>query len=178
MKRSRACVSCCASNAPRACKLSGGLAAAASEMDGRHRDRLGYSAFLDRICHRVAGFFHHRLLRRRSASRCAGNLDARAEHRMGLLQASAIDGMGRASLDISVSAQQLVVSVVGSDQFGDRVMDGRSNFTALCEGRQACDRSLAFHAAADLSFFCPKVQRQRSSSGNLASGDLLLSALV
>src|SRR5450631_436142 len=101
----------------------GAVAKAVSELDGWHRSRLGDSAFADRIHRGLAGVSDHRLSRRRSALRRAGNMDARTRHRLELLQTSAADGMGGTRVDIGVSAHKLVVSVVGADQCGIRVVD-------------------------------------------------------
>src|SRR6266850_1006550 len=70
---------------------------------------------------------------------------------MGLLQTSAADGMGGARMDIGISAHQLVVSVDGVGQCRIRVVDRRSDFASLRQGRQESDRAAALDAAADLS---------------------------
>src|SRR5260370_13336434 len=109
----------------------GKVAKAVSELDGWHRSRLVDSASADRFHRRLAGVSDHRLSRRRSALRCAGNMDARTRPRLELLQTSAADGMDGARVDIGVSAHQLVVSVAAADQSAIPVWDRRSDFAPL-----------------------------------------------
>src|SRR6266403_2779141 len=87
---------------------------------------------------------------------------------MGLLQTSAADGMGRAHLDVGASAHQLVVSVDGVDQCGNRVVGCRSDFAPLRQGRQESDRAAALDDAADLPASRPALQCQRGAVGDLA----------
>src|SRR6266480_2421772 len=97
---------------------------------------------------------------------------------MGLLQASAADGMAVAGMDRGVSADQLVVSVVGARQFGVGIVGGRSDFAPLRKRRQKNGRAVAADAAADLPASRPALQCQRGVAGDLADRDLLLPAVV
>src|SRR6516165_1525598 len=99
-------------------------------------------------------------------------------YRMGIRQASAIDGMGRAGLDVGLSADQLVVPVDGLDQFGNRVVDSRSDLAPLREGGQKTGSPAASDVAADLPVSRPTLQCKRGSPGDLAARDLLLRAVV
>jgi len=105
-------------------------------------------------------------------------MDARPRHRMGLLQASAADGMGGSRLDVGVSAHQLVVSNAGAGQFGLGPMDCRSDHAPLRSRRQETGCAAAVDADADLPVSRPAVQRQRGSAADLADRDLLLPAVV
>src|SRR3981189_1239073 len=89
---------------------------AMAELDGWYRVRLGDSAAVVRIRRGLVPVSGDRLSRRRSAFRCSGNMDVRPQHRMGLFKTPAADGMGRARMDVGVSAHQLVVSVDGARQ--------------------------------------------------------------
>ena len=53
----------------------------------------------------------------------------------GYAKASPLDGMGRARMDLGVSADQLAVSVAGADHFGDRAVGRRSDHAPLRKGR-------------------------------------------
>src|SRR6202790_5753548 len=87
--------------------ISCALATAISKLDGWRRGGLGDSAFAVRTYRSLAGVSFNRIFRRRSASGCAGNVDARAQRCVGVLQASATDGMGSAGLDLDISSQEL-----------------------------------------------------------------------
>ena len=105
-------------------------------------------------------------------------MDARAQRSKGLRKASPLDGMGRARMDVGVSAHQLVVSVAGVDHFGDRAVGRRSDHAPLRKGRQENCRAAAAHAAGG-----QRVSRQRfnaivGSFARMADRDLLLPAVV
>jgi len=55
----------------------------------------------------------------------------------------------------------------GVGQCGIRVVDRRSDFAPLRQGRQESDRAAALDAAADLSVSRPALQCQRGSAGDL-----------
>src|SRR5471030_278680 len=97
---------------------------------------------------------------------------------MGLLQTSPADGMDCAGVDVGLSAHQLVVSVDGTDQFGNCVVGCRPDFPPLRKGRQDNSRAASSHAAADLPVSRPTLQCQQCSFGDLADRYLLLPAVV
>src|SRR5882724_9400021 len=82
--------------------FSSALAKLAPGLDGWRRGGVDDPAAVERLRCGLADLSGDRLYRRRPAFRRLGNLDARPQHRMGLRQTSAADGLGRAGLDLGL----------------------------------------------------------------------------
>src|SRR5262245_2859002 len=72
-----------------------------------------------------------RLSWRRATSRCARDMDAGTKLRLGLRQASAVDGVDNGGLDVHLSTGRLVVATDGDDERGLGAMVCRPHFKAL-----------------------------------------------
>ena len=106
------------------------------------------------------------------------SLDARAQPRMGLRQASPADGLGRARMDVGLSAHQLVVSVAGVDQFGGRAVGRRSDHAPLRRGDKRIIVLLLLMLLPAYQFHAQRFNANVGSVGHLADRDLLLPAVV